>query len=85
MQATVANQRNCTTCRECIRHDRFTDKINLGKKKDVFEFHVESVGMFKPEEIVTQSIGILKEKVNKWMEILSEQAEHEDSSPQKDK
>lgn len=47
-KATVGNQRACTTCRECIRHDKFSEKIDLGKKKDVFEFHVETVGMYKP-------------------------------------
>lgn len=46
--ATVKNPRNCTTCRECIRHDKFAERVNLGKKTDVFEFHVESLGMYKP-------------------------------------
>jgi len=47
-QAVVADPRKCTTCRECIRHEKFADKVNLGKLKDVFEFHVESVGMYSP-------------------------------------
>ena len=43
--ATVVNNGEaCTACRECVRHEKFADKIDLGKKKDVFEFHVESVG-----------------------------------------
>lgn len=54
-KAVVANERNCTTCRECIRHKKFENKINLGKKKDVFEFHVETVGSFLPQDIVKQS------------------------------
>jgi DNA-directed RNA polymerase I and III subunit RPAC1 len=44
----VANPRNCTTCRECIRPDKFKDKIEIAKIKDRFEFHVESVGIYKP-------------------------------------
>ena len=48
MAAVVGDQRKCTACRECIRHEKFADKINLGKKKDVFEFHVESLGQYKP-------------------------------------
>lgn len=46
--AVVGSSRKCTTCRECIRHEKFQDRINLGKMKDVFEFHVESLGMYKP-------------------------------------
>lgn len=53
--AVVGDQRACTTCRECYRHDQFKDKIDLGKKKDVFEFHVESLGIYKPQEIVLQA------------------------------
>jgi len=52
----VKDARKCTTCRECIRNDEqysgFSQKVNLGKRKDVFEFHVESVGMYSPEDIV---------------------------------
>ena len=50
--AFVKDQRKCTTCRECLRHEPFASKIDLGKRKDVIEFHVESVGMFKPQDIV---------------------------------
>ncbi len=55
-KAVVKDARKCTTCRECIRNDEeykgFSEKVNLGKRKDVFEFHVESVGMYSPEDIV---------------------------------
>lgn len=75
-QAVVKDARKCTTCRECIRntdeYSGFNQKVNLGKRKDVFEFHVESVGMYKPEDIVFQSLIILKEKANKWLNILQE-------------
>mmetsp|Transcript_16771 Transcript_16771/g.28479 ORF Transcript_16771/g.28479 Transcript_16771/m.28479 type:complete len:251 (+) Transcript_16771:337-1089(+) len=55
--ATVVNEGvSCTTCRECIRHEKFANKINLGKKLNVYEFHVESVGIYKPEEIVRRAI-----------------------------
>ena len=47
--AKVGNQSKCTTCRECIRHDKFASKIDLGKQKNVFEFHIESLGIYKPE------------------------------------
>lgn len=48
-QIRVTNQATCTTCRECIRHEKFADKIDLGKRKDVFEFHIESLGIYPPE------------------------------------
>ena len=38
----------------------------------MFEFHVESLGIYKPEEIVFQALDVLKEKANKWMDILAE-------------
>jgi len=68
--AYVKDQRKCTTCRECIRHEQFVDKIDLGKRKDVFEFHVESMGMYEPYEIVTQALDVLKQKAHKWMDLL---------------
>ena len=64
--------RNCTTCRECLRHEKFAERIDFGKKKDVFEFHVQSVGVYTPQDIVLQSLQILKEKANKWISILHE-------------
>ena len=44
----VDDSRKCTTCRECVRHDKFKDKIEVAKIKDKFEFHIESVGIYKP-------------------------------------
>ena len=77
--AKVTNSRNCTTCRECIRDDiSFASKLDLGKKKDVFEFHVEAVGQTSPQDIVFQSLQILKEKANKWMDIVK--AEEQDDN-----
>jgi len=35
--------------------------------------HVETVGAYKPEELVTEAIGKLKEKVHQWIEVLEEQ------------
>ena len=71
----VADVRNCTTCRECIRPEKFKDKIELGKIKDRFEFHVESVGIYKPQEIVVEALKKLKEKAQFWLDVLEQ--EHE--------
>ena len=69
-KAVVKDSEACTTCRECIRHDngKFEDKIDLGKLKDNFEFHVESVGIYPPEEIVIEALTKLKEKAVFWYE-----------------
>lgn len=72
-KAVVADARKCTTCRECIRHDKYKDVVDLGKIKDRFEFHVETVGMYKPAELVTEALKKLKEKSNHWLEVLENQ------------
>jgi DNA-directed RNA polymerase I and III subunit RPAC1 len=59
-KAVVGNARNCTTCRECVRHEKFADVVDIGKIKDAFEFHVESVGIYKPERLVFEALEILK-------------------------
>lgn len=71
----VKNPRACTTCRECIRHEKYTDKVHLAKMKNQFEFTVESVGMMKPEDIVFEGIKILKEKVEYWKETMKQMEE----------
>lgn len=82
VRAFVKDDRADDTSRECLRHEEFAQKINYGKRKDVFEFHVESVGMYRPEEIVLQAIGVLREKAIKWLDILNEQ--ESTVSPQKE-
>ena len=34
--------------------------------KDVFEFHIESVGIYKPQEIMIESLNELKKKAVFW-------------------
>jgi DNA-directed RNA polymerases I and III subunit RPAC1 len=34
--AVVKNERNCTMCRECLRHDNWEEKISIKKVKDHF-------------------------------------------------
>ena len=36
-RAYVKDPRKCTTCRECVRHDKLAEKIDLSKLKDHFE------------------------------------------------
>ena len=69
-RAFVADVRKCTTCRECIRPEKFKDVIDLGKQKDRFEFHVETVGHYKPAELVVEALKKLKEKAQHWLEVI---------------
>ena len=66
---------DCSTCRECIRHPEFEAKVDLGKHKDVFEFHIETVGIYKPERLMLEALHILKDKASHWLEALK----HEES------
>ena len=70
VQATVKDASKCSTCRECVRHDRFAEKVDLGKEKDVFEFHIETVGIYKPETLLKEALSLLKAKATKWLDAL---------------
>lgn len=53
---------SCTMCRECIRPDGNEKKISLGKERQVYKFHVESIGVLAPEVIFTKALKVLKNK-----------------------
>lgn len=72
-RAFVADARKCTTCRECIRPEKFREVVDLGKQKDRFEFHVESVGIYKPAELVIEALKKLKEKAIHWLDVIENQ------------
>ena len=63
----------CTTCRECIRHEKFREVVDLGKIKDRFEFHIETIGVYRPEELVVEALKKLKEKAQHWLEVIEQQ------------
>ena len=71
--AEVGNIRECTSCRECIRQEKYKDLIELGKINDHYEFHIESVGMYSPESIFFRAIDVLKNKIKICQELLSEE------------
>lgn len=56
-----------------MRHDKFAELVDLGKIKSSFEFHVESVGMYKPEDLVVEALRKLKHKAIFWLEVLQQQ------------
>ena len=70
----VRDARKCTTCRECIRNEKFKQFVQLGKVSDHYEFHIESVGIYEAEELFYRALRVLKEKVEMWTGILLDKA-----------
>jgi len=62
-RAIVANPRNCSMCRECIRSNEWNKKIKLTRVKNHFIFLIESVGMLSPPILFKEAIGVLKNKI----------------------
>mmetsp|Transcript_17733 Transcript_17733/g.26562 ORF Transcript_17733/g.26562 Transcript_17733/m.26562 type:complete len:348 (+) Transcript_17733:3-1046(+) len=60
--ARVRYPRNCSMCRECIRHEGWEDRIQLQRVRDHFIFSVESTGAYKAKDIVIEALRILKKK-----------------------
>ena len=52
--AVVSRPRDCSMCRECIRHEGWDDRVELLRVADHFIFTVESTGCLRPEDIVRQ-------------------------------
>lgn len=61
-RAVVKDARNDTVSRECLRHDEFKDKVQLGRKRDHFIFSVESTGVDPPDVLVLKAISVLRKK-----------------------
>lgn len=76
--AVVKDARKCTMCRNCIREPFWDGKISLGRKSDHFIFHVESVGMIKPEELLPEALNVLVEKCNIALEAFNQVADDDD-------
>lgn len=62
-EAIVAQPRNCTFCRECIREPEWNDRVLLQKEKQHFIFSVESVGIIPPEVIVEEALKALLDRI----------------------
>lgn len=60
--ASVARPRNCTMCRECVRHPGWEDRVSLGRVKDHFIFSVESSGVLPPEVLFQEAVKVLMQK-----------------------
>lgn len=66
----VCDQNKCTSCRECIR---LTESIELAKEKCNYEFHIESVGMIPPKQLLLSALSVLKEKCTYWLNVIDAQ------------
>ena len=53
------------------------DSLEVAKIKDKFEFHVESVGMYSPQDLVVEAIKKLEEKAQYWLGVLEEEGGEE--------
>lgn len=60
--AVVANQTNCSMCRECKRDPRWGEHVELGRIPGLFSFSVESTGAISAKDIVKRSFRVLKAK-----------------------
>jgi len=63
--ARVANPRNCTMCRECIREPGWDKLVKLRRKKDHFIFLIESTKILHPKILFEEAIKVFLEKVSR--------------------
>lgn len=63
--AIVKNAKACTMCRECLRHEEWTDKIELARAKRHFMFSIESTGAYPGKDIFVLAVKELMETVDK--------------------
>lgn len=62
-KVVAARPRDCTMCRECIRHPQFEPHVKLSAVKNHYIFNIETVGILKPEEVVVEAVKIILEKI----------------------
>lgn len=68
-QVEIEDAMKCTYCGECKKKaqsygPKFTDVVSINAKQDRFHFTVETTGALKPEEIVLNALGAIKDKLN---------------------
>jgi len=80
LRARVANPRNCTMCRECIREPGWEKLVKLRRKKDHFIFHIESTKILHPKILLEEAINVFLAKVSKIHSELDKLAEPEEET-----
>lgn len=61
-KAVVLDPFKDTVSRECLRHEEFEGKVQLGRVQDHFIFNVESTGQFPSDFLFLESAKLLKLK-----------------------
>jgi DNA-directed RNA polymerase I and III subunit RPAC1 len=68
----LMNPRNCTTCRECVRHRRLIPHVRLGKVPNHYEFTVESIGVKPAPQLVKEALQILRERAGQMSQAVAD-------------
>lgn len=61
-KAVVVDAMKDTVSRECLRHDKFKDKVKLGRIRDHFIYEIESLGQWQSDELFLESVKVLRKK-----------------------
>ncbi|CAI6095767.1 hypothetical protein V2G26_014390 [Clonostachys chloroleuca] len=65
LKAVVVDPMRDTVSRECLRHEEFEGKVQLGRRRDHFIFSVESTGQWDSDELFLEAVKKLKQKCKK--------------------
>lgn len=60
--------RNDTVSREVLRDPEFRDSVELSRIRDHFIFEVESESAYRPEELLGEAIGVMRDKIARMRE-----------------
>ena len=71
-KAVVDDPMKDTVSRECLRHDEFKDKVQLGRIRDHFIFSIESTGQCESDELFLDSVKALKVKCERFKRNLAD-------------
>lgn len=66
-EADIEDIYACTMCRECIRPDKFNEKIELGKERKKYIFTIESVGVIRPERLFLDALQVIRNKAQHYL------------------
>ncbi|KAJ3887742.1 DNA-directed RNA polymerase [Lentinula edodes] len=62
------HMRNDTVSREVLRDPEFRDSVELSRIRDHFIFEVESESAYRPEELLGEAIGVMRDKIARMRE-----------------
>ena len=70
-KAVVKDAFRDTVSRECLRHEEFQGKVELGRVRDHFIFSIESTGQFDSDDLFVESVWLLQRKFQAMKEDLA--------------